>query len=60
MTTHMTTTRQGMNASGTIKTPLRAIRVKAELWQAAQIKAAAEHVSVSSIVIAALQTYVQT
>lgn len=41
------------------KTPLRAIRVPDELWQAAQAEAAANGESVSDVVRHALELYVK-
>ena len=42
------------------RTPLRAIRVEAELWEAAQTKAATEGESLSGVIRAALREYVET
>jgi predicted HicB family RNase H-like nuclease len=39
------------------KTPTRTIRVSDTLWKAAQAKAALEGVSITSVVIAALEDY---
>jgi len=39
------------------KTPTRTIRVADDLWQAVQKKAAVEGVTVTSVIIAALETY---
>jgi len=39
------------------KTPTRTIRVPDDLWKAVQKKAAAEKVTVTSIIIAALEAY---
>jgi len=41
------------------KTPLRAIRVDAELWEAAQTKAAENGDNLSAIIRDALRTYIQ-
>jgi predicted transcriptional regulator len=40
------------------KTPTRTIRVSDDLWKAVQKKAADEAVTVTSVIINALQTYV--
>lgn len=40
------------------KTPTRTIRVSDELWSAVQQKAAGQKVTVTSIIIAALEDYV--
>jgi len=40
------------------KTPTRTIRVADSLWKAAQKKAAAEGVTVTSVIITALERYV--
>jgi predicted transcriptional regulator len=39
------------------KTPTRTIRVPDDLWKAVQKKAASEKVTVTSIIIAALEAY---
>jgi predicted transcriptional regulator len=39
------------------KTPTRTIRVPDDLWQAVQKKAAAEKVTVTSVIIKALEDY---
>jgi len=41
------------------KTPTRTIRVSDELWTAVQKKAALEKVTVTSIIIEALEAYVE-
>jgi predicted HicB family RNase H-like nuclease len=41
------------------KTPTRTIRVSDQLWTAVQKKAALEKVTVTSIIIAALEEYVK-
>jgi len=41
------------------KTPIRAIRVDAELWEAAQTKAAEKGVNLSAIIRDALRQYIQ-
>ena len=41
------------------KTPLRAIRVESELWEAAQAKAAKKGDNLSAIIRDALRTYTQ-
>jgi predicted DNA binding CopG/RHH family protein len=41
------------------KTPTRTIRVSDDLWTAVQKKAAIEGVTVTSIIIAALEKYLQ-
>lgn len=41
------------------KTPTRTIRVSDELWKAAQKKAAKDKVTVTSIIIKALEKYVK-
>lgn len=41
------------------KTPTRTIRVPDDLWKAVQKKAAAEKVTVTSIIIAALELYIK-
>jgi predicted DNA binding CopG/RHH family protein len=41
------------------KTPTRTIRVSDDLWTAVQKKAAIEGVTVTSIIIAALEKYIQ-
>lgn len=40
------------------KTPTRTIRVSDELWTAVQAKAAAEQVTVTSVIIKALEKYI--
>jgi hypothetical protein len=40
-------------------TPLRSIRVPADLWQAVKIKANANHFTVTKIVILALKDYLK-
>jgi predicted transcriptional regulator len=41
------------------KTPTRTIRVPDDLWKAVQKKAAAEKVTVTSIIIEALELYIK-
>jgi predicted DNA binding CopG/RHH family protein len=41
------------------KTPTRTIRVSDQLWTAVQKKAAAERITVTSIIIAALENYIK-
>ena len=41
------------------KTPTRTIRVADDLWKAVQKKAAAEGVTVTSVIIDALENYLQ-
>lgn len=41
------------------KTPTRTIRVSDELWTAVQQKAASEQVTVTSVIIKALEKYVE-
>ena len=41
------------------KTPTRTIRVSDQLWTAVQKKAAAEKITVTSIIIDALETYIK-
>lgn len=41
------------------KTPTRTIRVADELWKAAQKKAAVEGVTITSVIIGALEAYLQ-
>jgi len=41
------------------KTPLRAIRIDDELWEAAQVKAAEQGDNLSAIIRDALRTYIQ-
>ena len=41
------------------KTPTRTIRVSDELWTAVQKKAALEEVTVTSVIIKALQDYIE-
>jgi len=41
------------------KTPLRAIRVDDELWEAAQAKAGEEGENLSAVIRDALRTYIQ-
>lgn len=41
------------------KTPTRTIRVSDQLWTAVQKKAAAEKVTVTSVIIRALQNYIK-
>jgi len=41
------------------KTPTRTIRVTDELWKAAQKKAADEGVTITSVIINALESYIQ-
>jgi len=41
------------------KTPTRTIRVSDNLWTAVQRKAAAEKVTVTSVIIRALQNYIK-
>lgn len=41
------------------KTPTRTIRVSDQLWSAVQKKAAAEKVTVTSIIIEALELYIK-
>ena len=40
------------------RTPLRSVRVPDELWTQAKEKAAQQHETVSSVIIAALEAYV--
>lgn len=40
-------------------TPIRAVRVPDEVWQAAQAKAEAQGTTVTAVVLAALQRYVR-
>ena len=42
------------------KTPTRTIRVPDDLWKAVQKKAASENVTVTSIIIKALESYLTT
>jgi len=39
------------------KTPLRAVRIPDSVWKPAQLRAVSEHVSVTSVVLAALRDY---
>lgn len=41
------------------KTPTRTIRVADDLWKAAQKKAAAEGVTLTSVIITALESYLK-
>lgn len=41
------------------KTPTRTIRVSDELWRAVQKKAAAERITVTSVIIEALELYIK-